>query len=283
VEDLQSGTAIKRPEIHAESGGREGDGQRPSYLQENTMRHLVVLALLAATTARADLLLTIEAKTTMTGTVPAHIPEVVRNSESIVIFKVKGNKISVRAAPVNPKMPVDVTMINDLDSGTMTQIDHAQKIYWLATREKQEQLAAMILKAQERLLGAPPKQRPEPKATGKKAELNGYAVEEYVADTPKARYTYWVAPATQQYVAVLATKLAYVAGAIGVVASMWDPDVAKLPGIPIRTIIELRQEGYVHLIVTTVQSVRDVSLAPEDFAIPAGYKELKFPSPPGLK
>ena len=66
------------------------------------MRHIVVLALLAtATTTRADLLLTLEFRMTMTGNVPAQIPDAARKQESIVIVKLKDNKISVHGKPVN--------------------------------------------------------------------------------------------------------------------------------------------------------------------------------------
>jgi hypothetical protein len=243
----------------------------------------VLLGLTISLSAHADILLTLEFQRTMTGNVPKMLPEAVRHQEGVVVVKLKGDRISIHGAPTNPNVPVDMTTLVDLKTGERYQLDNLAKTYHVQTREEQEQVAPMYLKSFEMQYGgAPPTTRPEAQPTGKKAELNGHEVEEFVADTPKVRYTYWVARDLQKYVPIVATKLMYAAGPIGVLATAWQPDPAKLPGIALRTIQEFRGE-YTTLATTTIQSIKEVTLDPEDFAPPTDYKRITKPSLPTLR
>jgi len=227
-----------------------------------------------AATPASDLLITVEFKRSMTGNVPPQIPDAVRESEGILVIKVKGTKVALTGRQLHSTVSVDVTTVSDTASGETVTIDHTRKTFMRDTAGPPPEVLAAVRKGQEQLNGPLPKERPIAKPTGKTAEINGYAVEEYVAETPKARYTYWVAPSLKKYVKVVATTLTAFAGPIGAVAMMWQPDPARFPGVPIRTILEYRRDGYTDISTTTTQSFRKVTLSDEDFAIPSGYKEF---------
>jgi hypothetical protein len=228
------------------------------------------------TTPPSDLLITVEYKRSMTGNIPPQIPDAAREDEGILVIKVKGTKVALTGRSLHPTVPVDITTVSDTFSGEMLAIDHVRKTYTRDTAGPPPEVLAAVRKGQEQMNGPLPKERPIAKPTGKKAEINGYAVEEYVTEMPKARYTYWVAPSLKKYVKVVATTLTAFAGPIGAMAMMWQPDPAKFPGVPIRTILEYRREGYTEVSTTTTQSFREVTLADEDFAIPPGYKEMSI-------
>jgi hypothetical protein len=229
-------------------------------------------------TPAGDLLITVEFNRSMTGNVPPQMSDAARMNESILVIKVKGARVALTSKPLHPTVPFDFTFVSDTASGEIVTIDHARKEY---TRDKEgppaEELAA-IRKGYEKLNGPQPKERPIAKPTGKTAEISGYPVEEYVAETPKARYTYWVAPSLKKYVHVVATTLTACDGPVGALAMMWQPDPAKFPGVPIRTILEYRRDGYTVVSTTTTLSFREVKLSDEDFAIPSGYKEVAIGS-----
>lgn len=226
------------------------------------------------TTPAGDLLITITFKSSMTGNVPSQLPDAAREQESITVIKVKGTKVAISGRPLHPTVPIDITTVSDTASGDIVTIDHTRKVYMRATAEQQEQMLAIGRKMMETQNGPLPKERPIAKPTGKTAEISGYAVDEYVADTPKVRYTYWVAPSLRKYVTIGATTLVAASGPMGAAAMMWQPDPAKLPGVPMRTTLEYRRDGYTQVATTTIQSFREVTLEADDFAIPTGYQEF---------
>jgi hypothetical protein len=188
--------------------------------------------------------------------------------------KVKGAKVALTARPLHLAVPVDITTVSDAASGDTVAIDHVRKMYTRTTAEQQAQMLTIGRKMLESQNGPLPKERPVAKPTGRTSQISGYSVEEYVAETPKVRYTYWIAPSLKKYVSVTATTLMYAGGPMGVVASLWQPDPAKLPGVSIQTVFEYRREGYTQVATTTVQSFREVRLDADDFAIPSGYQEF---------
>jgi hypothetical protein len=181
-------------------------------------------------------------------------------------MKIKGDKARIEATP-------QVISIVDSKSGEMLSLLHDQKMV-MRMSAAQAKAAAAAMGAQ--LGGQAGAQTPPAKVTvkptGNKETINGYEAEEYYAETAGYKASYWIARNYPQGDAILKqlqamTPEAWNAGAMG------TPDFRDLPGLPIRTNATIGDMK----IVTTVKEVKLDPLPDAEFAVPAGYKEMKLP------
>lgn len=179
-------------------------------------------------------------------------------------LKIKAERARIE---INPKSG----MIVDGKSGEVITLIYDQKAVLRVSGEKAKELgnkARAILKDTESSLEVV-----QPKPTGKKQTINGYEADEYVAETPQYRATYWVAKSYPDYQTILRQmKLLQNKTFLAVRKAM--PDYYDFPGLPIRTKIKL--EGQEEA-TTTLTSISQAPIADSEFAVPADYSEVKLP------
>lgn len=179
-------------------------------------------------------------------------------------MKVKGDKVRVEATP-------EVTSIVNGKTGEMLNIMHAQKMVMRVSAEQAKAVAAMTGSA---MTGQDPKTADKVKITptGKKETISGHETEEYIADAPTFKASYWVAKNYPQGDAIMKqlqsmTPEAWKAGGLGM------PDFRDFPGLPLRTNVSMNGQQY----VSTITSVKLDPLNDSDFAVPQGYQEMQMP------
>ena len=178
--------------------------------------------------------------------------------------KFKGSKTRVDAGP-------NMSIIMDLKSGEMEQINDAQKTY-LKVPMQIEQAALDSMKKMQ----GDGAQKPQLTATGKKDTISGFAAEEYTATIAGSKLSLWLTKALPDYEKTLKEmSAAFSQGPMAAMMQSYGLDMANLPGFPIRTVNEL-QPG--QTITTTVESINTKPVADSEFQIPAGYKEISMPT-----
>ncbi len=188
-------------------------------------------------------------------------------STTRLTMKIKGAQVRVDSTPLS-------TAFIDTESGNMTNLIHPQKMIMRISGAQLKDMADAVKAA------SPVKPAPsaEPKATGRKETINGYATEEYVVDTPSGKLHLWLArdyPDWKEIVLDLArmSQGAWAKQLAGTVQA--DYDIARLPGLPLRT--EMTQPGGGQVIVR-FEAIDRKPIPPEEYAIPGDYKEIQMPA-----
>ena len=218
------------------------------------MKFFTCLAFVAAVllaSARADL--TLVQKIEGAGALPE------------MTMKIKGDKVRIEATP-------EVTSIFDGKTGEMLNIMNNQKMVMRMSAEQAKAAAAMAgnqLAAQ----GVKPGEKVKVTATGKKEKINGHDTEEYVAETPAYKASYWVAKNYPQADSIM-KQLQATSSQAWNSTGMGMPDFRDFPGLPIRTNVSMGGQNY----VTTITAVKMDPLPESDFVVPQGYQEMKMPN-----
>lgn len=176
--------------------------------------------------------------------------------------KVKGDKARV---DINPQ----ITTIIDAKSGEITTLLNDKKTVMRISGEKATAMAEMAKAFAKDEVPA----QAAPKPTGRKETIDGYETEEFVSESPKFHARYWVARSYPNFESILKQMSIMQQGAFAAVTKGM-PDYHALPGLPLRTKIEIPGGGEV---TSTIKSVSLDALPDSDFAIPAGYSEMKLP------
>ena len=214
-----------------------------------TCSAVVAAALLSS--ARADL--TITQKIEGAGALPE------------MTMKIKGDKIRIEATP-------EVTSIFDGKTGEMVNIMKAQKMVMRMSAD-QAKAAASMAGGQAASTAGKPDEKVKVTPTGKKEKINGHDAEEYVAETPSYRASYWVAKNYPQAESIM-KQLQATSSQAWNSTGMGMPDFRDFPGLPIRTNVSMGGQNY----VTTITGVKLDPLPDSDFTVPAGYQEMKMPN-----
>lgn len=163
------------------------------------------------------------------------------------------------------------TTIIHRDTNSTYRIMHSNKSYMSATGEDFEKDSAMLAKRLAKN-GLIPQERPKLRATGNKDRIADWEVEEYVAETPNSKITFWFAASLQRFVPLLALS-GDPGGAVGMLAF---PDPASFPGVSIRTILEQRMGGMTMVTTINILSIEERVIPDSEFDLPAGYKKTTY-------
>lgn len=177
-------------------------------------------------------------------------------------LKIKGDKARVEVSP-------QITTILDTKSGELTTLLNDRKTVMRISGEKANALAEMAKSLVTDQSGV----QPAPKPTGRKETINGYETEEYVTEGEKFHARYWVAKSYPDYAAILRQMEVMKNGAFAAISKSM-PDFHALPGLPLRSHVKLQNQGEV---TSTIASVSQSPIPDSEFAIPAGYTEMKMP------
>lgn len=181
-----------------------------------------------------------------------------------VYIKIKGERARIQA---NPKY----SMIVDSRTGDVIALTHEQKAMQHLSAEKARALGdkfRQLAKDTDTSL-----EIATPKPTGKKQKINGYEAEEYVAETPKYKATYWVAQKYPDYETILG-QMKLLQGSAFKSVRRQMPDYYDFPGLPIRTKIKLQGQQEA---TTTITSVSQDPIPDSEFEAPSDYAEMRLP------
>ncbi len=180
-------------------------------------------------------------------------------------MKLKGDKARIEAAP-------GLTMIYDGKTGETLNIVDAQKAEMRTTAAQAKAAGAAMATAAGKQPDAP-REKPKITPTGKKETVNGYEAEEYTTDGPTYKVSYWIARDYPQADVIMKQLQAMTPEALSTAGAAVAPDFRDFPGLPIRTNITAGSTK----IVTTITAVKMDPLSDSEFAVPAGYQEMKTP------
>lgn len=199
--------------------------------------------------------------------------------EMTTTIRTKGKKL--RADTTIPMLGDrgDSTYIHDGERGEIAVLMHAakkvQRISPSAWKEQREAMQRQA-KAMQQVTGQPV-QQPQLVATGRRDEIQGYAVEEYVAESAMQKMTYWVAPELKR----LLPAMLEVQQATPQPLHLNFPDVASFAGFPIRIIIatELPAGPVVMQAKSTIEFIKidESDLSDDLFLVPADYTSGTLP------
>ncbi|HSH40415.1 MAG TPA: DUF4412 domain-containing protein, partial [Chthoniobacterales bacterium] len=184
-------------------------------------------------------------------------------------MKIRGDKARIEATP-------EVTSIFDGKTGEMLNIINSQKLVMRMSAD-QAKAAAAVAGNQLGTQGTKPGEKVKVTPTGNKEKINGYDAEEYVAETPSYKASYWVAKDYPQADSIM-KQLQATSTEVWNSTSMGMPDFRDFPGLPIRTNVSMAGQNY----VTTITAVKMDALPDTEFNAPQGYKEMKMPDMGGL-
>lgn len=215
----------------------------------NILRLCLLISLLGATAARADLT----------------IVQKVQGSDgsNTVTMMVKGDKVRVE---INPKL----TTLLDARTGDLTMLMNDQKQVMHISGERAEAMAEMAKAMAKDTLSS--KNAP-PKATGETETINGFETQEYVSDTGKAQTAYWIAKNYPAGDAIMKQMAVLQNGAFGALRKGL-PEFKDLPGLPIRTVVTVN--GATQM-TSTIEAVQQDPIPDSEFVAPADYSEMKLP------
>lgn len=179
-------------------------------------------------------------------------------------LKIKAERARI---DMNPKS----SMIVDSKSGDVITLMHDQKTVLRLSAEKAKEIANQVRARRKGTESALVIVTPKP--TGKKQRINGYEVDEYTAETPQYRATYWVAKGYPDYQTIL-RQLKLLQGDIFAAVRRPMPEYYDFPGLPIRTKIKLKSEEEVTI---TIASISQTPIPDSELAVAAGYSEVKLP------
>lgn len=180
-------------------------------------------------------------------------------------MKIKGAKVRIEPTP-------EVTSIYDGKSGEIVNIMKSQKMVMRMSADQAKAAAAMAGN-QPSAQGAKPGEKVKVTPTGKKEKINGYDTEEYVAETPDYKASYWVAKSYPEVDSIMKQLQATNSEALSA-GSMGMPDFRDFPGLALRTNVSMGGQNY----STTIVAVKLDPLPDTEFAVPEGYTEMKMPS-----
>ena len=179
-------------------------------------------------------------------------------------MKIGGDKVRADVSP-------QVSTITDTKTGDVITLMHAQRSYMLMT--------AATIKAMFAKLGAATGAETSPaapKATGKTDKINGWNAAEYSFDNGMMKGSYWMSTEFPNAKAVTDALAKFRQGSLAEMTRAFTPDMSALPGVPVKTEVEVNGQK----IVTELESAKDESVDPAVYQVPTGYSQIK-PALPG--
>ena len=180
---------------------------------------------------------------------------------SEMTMKIKGDMARVDAGP-------QMTSIVNGKTGEAVTLMHQQKMVMRISAEQVKAGAAAAGQAMAAQGGTAAKVTP----SGKKETINGFETEEYLYEAGGMKASYWVAKNYPNADTIMKQMQAVSSPAL-TASPAGMPDFRDFPGVPIRTNVSMGGQQF----VTTLTSVKHDPLNDGDFAVPAGYQEMKMP------
>jgi hypothetical protein len=186
-----------------------------------------------------------------------------------VTTQIKGNKIRVDM-PATQQGAMSTIM--DLDSGDSVTLLHQQKVAMKVPGAAIKQMAQKMKEARaSAVTNAPP---PTFRDTGKIENVSGYDTEIYSWSSPDgANQTVWVAKNYPNYAKIKVQMDKLNNSPVARISKGTAPDVSNLPGMVIKTQMEMNGQK----VTSTLVSVHEESVDASIFETPKDYQEMTQP------
>jgi hypothetical protein len=181
--------------------------------------------------------------------------------------------VTVGAAKVRTDVTPQITMITDTATGDVTTIMNAQKTYMVTTAAMSKAMMSAAIQQSGTMSTTPA----APVATGKKDKINGYDASEYTFSNGNLKATYWICSNFPNGKAVSDALAKLQNGGLASITKGFTPDLSTLPGVPVKTEVEMNGQK----ITTELVSATEQNVDPSTYEVPAGYNEIKMPPMPG--
>jgi hypothetical protein len=184
-------------------------------------------------------------------------------------MKTKGSLLRI---DMNPQMSV----IMDGTTGDMKTLMHDQKMYMSMNINAMKGMIEATTKSAAPADGGGTK--PTIKALGNKEKIDGYDTEEYLVTQGNVVSHTWIAKDYPHFKAFIAAMETMRQGPIGKMSPQLQMDMSQLPGMPLKSVVEMNGKPTA---TSIVKSVEEKELAASDFTAPADYKTIAMPQAPG--
>jgi hypothetical protein len=196
-------------------------------------------------------------------------------ADFILLQKVEGKGVTgemtvkFKGTKVRTDLAGQMSTIADSATGQTIVLQHKTRTFNRISAEQTKDLSEQVLKAQE--ADEPPVLTP----TGEKKEIAGHQTQGYLWTVGKMKVKFWVctdfpgADALQQQLNILQSS------GLGTAAASLMPSAVQLPGLRLRTEIEVGPQK----VATTIVAIKQTAVPPDVFEIPATYKEVLVPIP----
>jgi hypothetical protein len=190
-----------------------------------------------------------------------------------VTTQIKGDKIRVDM-PATPQGAMSTIM--DLNSGDSVTLMHDQKAAMKVPGAQIKQMVENMKKARASAgTNAPP---PKFVDTGKAETVGSYNAEIYNWSSPDgANQTVWVAKDFPDYAEIKVQMDELNNSPIAQISKGTAPDVSTLPGMVVKTQMEMNGQK----VTSTLVSAKEQSVDASIFQTPQGYQEITQPTQPG--
>jgi hypothetical protein len=179
-------------------------------------------------------------------------------------IKMKGEKTRIETGP-------SMSTIIDGKTGDTTTLLHQQK---QVMRIPGTKLKAMVEMANKFKAGdKPADQSGKLVPTGRVEKVVGMDTQIYTTEGPQFKATYWIATNYPNASDIL-KQMQAMQPAQWNIQNSGIPDYRNFPGVPIKTVLDVGGKQ----ITTTLVSIKPDPIADSEFAIPAGYSEMKLPA-----
>jgi hypothetical protein len=191
-----------------------------------------------------------------------------------VTLKVKGDKMrmDMTAGPAGA-----MSTIMDMGTGDSITLMHAQKMAMKVSGAQTKQMMEAMKQKREAAGTAAPKLED----TGKKEKVGDYNTEIFTWTGSGVTQTLWVSKDVPNYESIKKQMMKLNDSPFGGVAKGMSPDMDKLPGIAVKTQMEMPQMPG-QKITTTLVSVKEQPVEDSTFEAPKDYQQMAQPSLPGL-
>jgi len=185
-------------------------------------------------------------------------------------MKICGDKIRADISP-------QVSTITDAATGQVTTLNHTQRSYMVFSSAMARSMTDQMKKVMQQMGAVPSASPAAPKATGKADKINGYNAAEYTFSNGILNATYWISSDFPNGKAVTDALAKFQKGGLADMTKAFSPDLSALPGVPVKTEVEISGQK----IVTELISATEQSVDPGQYQVPAAYTEMKMPAMPG--
>ena len=186
-----------------------------------------------------------------------------------ITTQIKGNKIRVDM-PSSPQGAMSTIM--DLSSGDSTTLFHERKVAMMVPGAEIKQMAENLKKARANAgTNAAP---PEFRDTGKTGKVGNYNTEIYTWSSPDgASQTVWVAKDFPDFAKIKVQMNKLNDSPVGRMSKGAAPDVNTLPGMVVKTQMEMNGQK----VTTTLVSAKESSVDASIFQTPKDYQQMNQP------
>jgi hypothetical protein len=181
--------------------------------------------------------------------------------------------VMVGADKIRTDVSPMVSTITDTTSGDVTTLNHVQHSYMVISSAMTKAMMAEMSQS-----GDMPSAPGAATATGKTDTVNGFKASEYTYTNGNMKATYWLSTDFPNGDVVKAALQKFQKGGLAAMTKAFAPDISTLPGVPVKTEVEINGQK----ITTQLISAQEQTVDPSEYQVPPGYTQVNLPSMPGM-